>query len=141
LTASDTLHKYNLTGAGFEGGLAGCADLGRKGLNIKKIFYWYSRTVQLDVDKQFPEADLVLGWLYLRGVGTSIDKQKALELFLKIAPPVGSNGCYSSEGIGLAEIYATGASGIPADPKLAAYYKDSTLRFNPSCNNSVVPTR
>ncbi len=82
---------------------------------------------------------IALGWMYLRGIGTPVNKARALELFLVDAEGAGARrqegrpACLVSEGLGLAELHAEGTSGSRADSEFSRVYKARTASVASMC--------
>lgn len=104
----------------------GCSRYHKKP-DEKKAFEWFRRAALAQFGSETSE---YLGWLYLRGIGTAVNYEKAFQAFMLSArhfhPDLGNRACFGSTGIALEEMFRFGL-GTEKNERQAEYFKNRQL--------------
>lgn len=108
----------------------GCARF-HKNPDEKKAFEWFRRAALTQFGNETSE---YLGWLYLRGIGTAVNYEKAFQSFMLSAryahPELGNRACFGSIAIALEEMFRLGL-GTEKSERQAEYFKNRQICMPP----------
>lgn len=121
-----------------------CMSFELKEWSPEKTFRWLLAAAEQEArgNGDTRRSRIALGWMYLRGIGTPVNKARALELFLVDAEVAGAQrqggrpACLVSERLGLSELYAEGASESRDDSEFSRYYKSRTASVARMCTGN-----
>ena len=108
----------------------GCSLLSTT-LDEKRSFEWFRKAA---LAEHGSETSHPLGWMHFRGIGTSVDYEKAFQIFMRIArrmhPDLGSNACFGPFAAALEEMYRLGL-GTDKNERSAEYFKTRQVCLPP----------
>ncbi len=108
----------------------GCSLLSTT-LDEKRSFEWFRKAA---LAEHGSETSHPLGWMHFRGIGTSVDYEKAFQIFMRIArrmhPDLGPNACFGPFAAALEEMYRLGL-GTDKNERSAEYFKTRQVCLPP----------